>query len=218
MKSLADRFLTDTDKVQIRSAVAAAENETSGEIVPMVVSSSYEYPVASILGATLFALPAGILLTEVIGGWFWMGGQENMWLFAGLFTLLYFLFHGIIERVPGLKRLFLSRSEIEAEVEEAATVAFFKEGLYRTRDRTGVLIFISVFERKVWVLADGGINEKVGRGQWSGVVSHIVTGIREGRQGRAICEAVEQVGEMLKAHFPKKADDRNELDNLIVGK
>ncbi len=216
MKNLAERFLTGTDKVSIQNAVAAAENKTSGEIVPMVVSSSYQYPVASILGAAAFALPAALLLTPVVGHRFWMGGQ-NMWIFIGLFALGYILFHFIMERVPALKRLFLSKTEIEAEVAEAATVAFFKEGLYRTRDETGVLIFISVFERKVWVLADRGINEKVGGGQWHGIVDHIVAGIREGRQGKAICEAVEKVGEMLKTHFPKKTDDTDELDNLIIG-
>ena len=45
----------------------------------------------------------------------------------------------------------------DEEVQEAVLTAFFKEELYRTRDETGILIFISVFEHKVWVLADRGI-------------------------------------------------------------
>ena len=109
-----------------------------------------------------------------------------------------------------------SGKEIEEEVEEAAIINFFNEGLYRTRDETGVLIFISVFERKVWVLADRGIHQKVEEGQWDDIVQLIVAGIKQNRQAEAICEAVQKVGVKLKEHFPIKPDDRDELKNIIV--
>ena len=79
-----------------------------------------------------------------------------------------------------------------------------------------MLIFISVFEHKVWVLADRGIDAKVGTDRWGAVVAHIVDGIKKGRQAEAICEAVAEVGEILAAHFPPRDDDVDELDNLII--
>ena len=88
--------------------------------------------------------------------------------------------------------------------------------MYRTRDETGILIFVSVFEHRVWVLADRGINAKVDPGQWDSIVAHIVSGIKDGRQADAICEAVKEVGGILARHFPVKADDVDELDNLII--
>jgi putative membrane protein len=105
---------------------------------------------------------------------------------------------------------------MEEEVREAALTSFFKEELYKTRDETGILIFISVFEHKVWVLADKGINAKVPENHWEGIVSHVTEGIKSQRQGDAICEAVTRIGKTLKAHFPVKPDDINELKNLIV--
>jgi putative membrane protein len=215
MNNLTDAFLSEADRETIRDTVALTEKRTSGEIVPMVVSSSYHYPMAAVLGAAALSFPLAVVLTVVVGGLLWIGHQ-NMWLFIGLFSVLFIVFHALIDRVPALKRLFVSRREIDEEVEEAAVTAFFREGLYRTRDETGVLIFISVFERKVWVLADRGIDARVGTDAWSWIVEHIVTGIRQKRQTAAICEAVVMAGDLLESHFPIKDDDTNELGNLIV--
>jgi putative membrane protein len=79
-----------------------------------------------------------------------------------------------------------------------------------------VLIFISLFEHRVWVLADRGINRKVAPDQWDVIVALIVEGIRQKRSGDAICKAVAAVGSLLAAHFPIREDDRDELTNLIV--
>ncbi len=214
MEKLAAKFLTLAEREKIRSAVAEAEKTTSGEIVPMVVSSSYDYPMANVLGGVAISLPLSLLLTPVIGRWFWIGGQ-NMWLFLGFLIALFLLFHQVVGRTVWLKRVFVSPREIEEEVEEAAVVSFFQEGLYRTRESSGVLIFVSVFERRVWILADRGINEKVGTGKWDEIVQGIVAGIRGKRQADAICEAVKKTGELLKTHFPGRPDDRDELKNLI---
>jgi len=215
MKKLAHRFLSKQELEQVEAAVAAAEKKTAGEIVCMVESTSYTYPMANVIGATVIGLPLALLLTPFIGGLMWMGTQ-NMWLFLGVFGILFMAFHWIVDRTPGLKRRFVSNKEIEEEVEEAAITSFFRHGLYRTRDATGILIFISVFEHKVWVLADHGINAKVPEGQWQDIVKQITQGIRADKAAEALCRAVENVGEILQAHFPVKPDDTNELKNVIV--
>ena len=215
MKDLVKKFLSEADREKIRQAVEKAEAKTSGEIVPMVVSCSYHYPMANMIGAITIAFPLSILLTQIVGELFWIGSR-NLWLFIGILTVTFTVFLEIVKRVLWLKRLFISKKEMEEEVREAALTGFYKEELYRTRDETGVLIFISVFERKVWVLADRGINSKVPEGHWEGIVSHIVDGIKKRRQCEAICEAVAKVGDLLKGHFPIKPDDTDELKNLIV--
>jgi len=63
MKDLAKRFLTDADRKEISDAVKKAEQVTSGEIVPMIVSTSYHYPMADVIGGVVFALPISLLLT-----------------------------------------------------------------------------------------------------------------------------------------------------------
>jgi putative membrane protein len=139
-----------------------------------------------------------------------------MWLFIGFFALSFIGFRFLVRRLLWFKRWFVSKREVAEEVQEAAVTAFYQNGLFRTRDETGVLIYISVFEHKVWVLADRGINEKVTRDAWEEVVDVIAGGIREKQPAAAICTAVESVGVMLAKHFPVKSDDTNELKNLII--
>jgi len=217
MKDLAKTFLSDDERARVDTAVKAAEKLTAGEIVVMIISASYQYPLAIVIGAAAFALPLALIFTPLTGAWLWIGGQ-NMWLFLGFLTVFFILFHEIIKRSPWLKRFFISRSEIDDEVEEAAITNFFDQDLYRTRDETGVLVLISVFERRVWILADRGINAKVPAGQWDEIVKMITDGIKQKRAADAICTAVEKIGALLATHFPIKPDDTDELKNLIVEK
>ena len=217
MKDLAKNFLTGDERTRVENAVQTAEKLTAGEIVVMIISSSYQYPLANVIGATAFALPLALILTPLAGAWLWIGTQ-NMWLFLGFLTAFFILFHEIVKRTHRLKRFFISRREIDDEVEEAAVTQFFDHDLYRTRDETGVLVLISVFERRVWILADRGINAKVSEGQWKDIVDMITEGIRQKRPADAICGAVEKIGALLKTHFPIRADDTDELKNLIIEK
>lgn len=215
MKNLAQRFLSDEAYRRVEAAVQAAEKRTSGEIVCMIQSASYHYPMASVIGATVMALPLALVLTPLVGGLFWIG-PYNMWLFLGIFSVLFAAGHAWIERSAILKRRFVSRREIAEEVEEAAINAFYRHKLDRTRDATGVLIFISVLERRVWVLADHGINAKVAPGHWDAAVARLTEGIRRNRAADAICETVEAIGRELEVNFPVRADDRDELKNVII--
>jgi putative membrane protein len=217
MKDLAKQFLTDNERTRVTAAVKEAEKLTAGEIVVMIISASYHYPMANVIGAAVFTFPLALIFTTLTGEWLWIGGQ-NMWLFLGFLSVFFILFHEIIKRIPWLKRFFISRKEIDDEVEEAAITNFFDQGLYRTRDQTGVLVLISVFERRVWVLADRGINANVSESQWNDIVKMITDGIKQKRPADAICEAVEKIGELLKTHFPIKPDDTDELKNLIIEK
>lgn len=215
MKNLVPAFLSQADEAKIRATVAAVEKQTAGEVVPMVVSASYHYPMAAVIGGVALALPLALVLTPMVGGWFWLG-HWNLWIFLVLLTVLFLLGHMLVNHAPGLKRFFISEQEIRAEVDEAAMVGFFDEGLYRTRDENGVLIFISLFEHRVRVLADRGVNQKIDQGCWDDVVAYIVNGIKNRQAAAAICEAVEMVGGHLATHFPPRPDDQDELQDLIV--
>jgi putative membrane protein len=218
MKNLAKDFLTTEEQEQISRCVQETEKTTSGEIVPMVVSASYHYPMASLLGALIVSLllAAGLTIAESIRrAW---GGLTmfDLWLFPAAFAVALLLLHELLKAVPALKRLFITAAEIAEEVEEAALTAFYRQGLGATRDRTGILIYISVFERRAYVLADQGISEKIKPETWQEVVELVTRGFRQKRHAEAICQAVRRCGELLREHFPVKPDDTNELKNLIV--
>ena len=105
---------------------------------------------------------------------------------------------------------------MDEEVEEAAVTSFYREALYRTSRATGILIFVSVFEHKVWILADRAINARVDQSRWDDIIHKLVERIKQSQQAQGICEAVESVGALLAAHFPRQPDDRDELTNLVV--
>ncbi len=209
MKDLVNRFLSTEDKALIKERVAAAEKRTTGEIVVMVVSSSYHYPLANILGGALFGFIVAISISLITG-------METMWHFLGFFLPSFVLGNETIKRSFFLKRPFVSRSDMEEEVEEAAIGSFYKKEVYNTRDYTGILIYISLFEHRVWVLGDKGINAKVDPAVWQGIADIITAGIKGKKQGLAICEAVDHCGDILQQHFPSSSDNPNELDDSVV--
>ena len=94
--------------------------------------------------------------------------------------------------------------------------AFVEEEVFKTRDRTGILLFISVFEHRVEVIGDEGINEAVEPGAWEGVVSAIISGVREGRMTDGIVAGIEMCGDLLQKHGVQiEPDDTDELDNRM---
>ena len=215
MKTLAQTFLSPEEQEKITRCVQEMERKTSGEIVPMVVSASHIYPLASVTGAVFLALPLALLATRLIGSTLWIG-PDNMWLFIGCFSLLSTAGYHLVKRSLPLKRLFLASHRADEEVREAAATAFFTERLYRTKAKNGILLYISLLERRAWILADEGINARIPQDQWQDIVNRVTEGVRNKRQCDAICEAIERIGEMLQAHFPIAADDKDELHNLII--
>lgn len=209
MKTAKD-FFTVEERQRIESAVQQAEKYTSGEIVPMVVDESYDYPRAEILGAGFFSLASAVSLS-----WAFFG--ESLWHFLWLFALCFFPFKVLIRSVPTLRRRLVHPAEISEEVAEKAAIAFLEHGLHHTRDETGILILISLFERRVHVLADRGINNVVPVEQWDDIVATITAGIQRGETCNALCAAIASCGQLLEEHFPLKDDDTNELANFVIG-
>ena len=209
MSDAAEKFLTAGERLQIEARIAEAEKRTSGEIVVMVVPSSYHYPLASMTGSSLLAVLLGIAVAL-------LAGRESMWFFLEVFGFSFIVLHELIKRIPFLKRFFVTASDMKEEVEEAAIQSFYHRNINLTVDHTGILIYISLFERSVRVIADQGINAKVNTELWQEIVDTIVRGIKSKGQAAAIATAVDRCAEILALHFPIKANDRNELGNEVI--
>jgi putative membrane protein len=96
--------------------------------------------------------------------------------------------------------------------------SFTEQGLHYTKAHTGILILVSLLEHRVEVFADRGINQKVSAGTWDEIVHTITAGIKSGQAGNAFCQAIERCGDILATHFPRQADDENELSNQLITK
>ncbi len=215
MKNLAEKFLTPEEQRRVNEAVHKVEKQTSGEVVVMLTSFSHNYPAAAICGTIFFALPLAVVITYLVGGSLWLG-NTNLWLFLFFFSLLYLLIHPFFNRFDSLKTLFLNPVQIDYDVRNGAMRAFFDQILYDTRDNNGVLLYISVLERQVWVLADRKVDGVIEPGEWQKIVDQITACFKQNRRCDGICIAVEEIGKILITHFPRKEDDRDELSNLII--
>ncbi|MBP1699553.1 MAG: hypothetical protein H6Q41_4741, partial [Deltaproteobacteria bacterium] len=94
--------------------------------------------------------------------------------------------------------------------------AFFERGLYKTKKNTGVLFFLSLLEKKVWVLADKGIYEKMDQETLNRFANEVSSGIREGHACEALSQAIREIGGLLSQHFPITSNDTDELPNEVV--
>jgi putative membrane protein len=210
-------IFTDKDLQRIREAVQAAEHRTRGEIVPMVVPASGFYREAGHrAGLALAFLVLTVLITADLHWQFWWWNRHPAgWIL--LITGLSYLAGQWAGAFPSWVRLFASDQRMAMKVQRRAEQAFYQHGLHKTREGTGVLIMISLLERRVQILADRTINERVPPGTWDEMVRILTQGIKEGRAAEALCHAIASCGTLLATHFPAHpGDNPDELaDNLI---
>ncbi len=204
-----EQALPPEDRKKVETAVAAAEKKTVGEIVPVVLGRSDRYPAADLWSGILFALSA------FLATWALVPATSP----PGL--LLFSLGAGILgwaasRSFPELRRHFVAPWRAVELVEEQAFQEFFRLGLHHTAEKTGVLLFVSLFERRVAVLGDEGIDSKLDEEAWKEIGALVLRAAADGRLAQGMVAAVERMGEILAEHFPWKEGDRNELPNRVI--
>lgn len=201
----------------IREAVRKAEENISGEIVPVFVERSGHYTIANyraaIIGAILF-----FVLVILFDRFF-----PAMAIYDPLLILIIVLTGGLLgyiiaQFVPWIKRLFVSKAQQQYATRQRAENAFLQEEVFNTRHRTGIMLFVSFFEHEVIVMADRGIAKVVDQQEWDRIVKSITGGISSGNLIGSMEAAIARCGEILKEKgFIKTTDDINELpDNLRI--
>ncbi len=201
-------YLNAEQQAVIREAVGRAEAGTSGEIVPMLVAESDDYREAAVQAAVVIAALLALLISLV-------ARDTSVWLFIPLAFILYFPSAALVRRLPALKLAFTPTARVREAVHKRALRAFHEQKLHRTREENGILIFISLLERRVWILGDRGINAVIPPERWTSLASALASGIREGRLVEALAAAITEVGNILAERFPHRKDDTNELPDLL---
>lgn len=208
--SIQSRF-TSEQLDRIKEAVRKAEENISGEIVPVFVERSGFYTIANYRGGILFA---GIAFITII---IFDRYIPALAIFDPMLIFLAVALAGIVGGIlthllPFLKRRLVSREHLDQATRRRAETAFLEEEVFNTRQRTGILIFISFFEHEVMVIADRGISKVVEQQEWDNMVQHIIEKIRLGQITEGMEDAIRRCGEiLLEKGFLKSADDINEL-------
>lgn len=208
-KVKAEKFFTQEELARINEATRSVESRTIGEVAVMVVDSSDRYHEAEVLGGIFLGSLVALIATVSLF-------HSSIWIYISLSFLFFLPSKYLFQKVPILKTAFIGVRRKEHTVMQRALRAFYDKGLYRTKKNTGVLFFLSLLERKVWVLADKGIHEKIEQKTLDTFARTVSRGIREGRASDALCEAITMSGDLLAKHFPITPDDINELPDEVM--
>ncbi len=204
-----------SEVARIDEATRRAEELSRGEIVTVAVPASGAYDGAVWRAAAFGALGAEMALGLVE----WLAGLWGPPL--PLWPVLAAALGGAVGYVataalPALRRWLAPGEEMERQVALRARAAFLDHEVFATRDRSGVLIFLSLLERRAVVLGDGGINARVAPGEWDRIVADLARGMGDGRPADALVGAIGACGELLdRAGLERRTDDRDELGNAI---
>ncbi|MHC4985124.1 MAG: TPM domain-containing protein [Planctomycetota bacterium] len=219
----ASDFLSDPQTATVNEAVRQAEALTSAEIVPVVATASGRYDRAEDMFGLLLAVAAVVVAWAFIpepaaepGSW----GGAPVWVkpvcLAAAAVVAFVVGAALAGYVGCLRRLFTPRKQMRDEVTARAREVFFDNRLHHTGGGTGMLVYVSIYERMAAVLADQAVLEKLGRQALDELCSALTQGLREGDACEAICRTIEQAGQQLASVLPRASDDVNELPDALV--
>ena len=219
----ASDFLTAEERGAVEAAIHEAERKTSGEIVVVLATRSGRYA----RGEDLCGICLGLL--AVSAGWFlwqgvspvseaWGSGWRPTLGLAGviaLFLVGFWVGQSVAQCLPLLARMFVPKQLMQAELEDKAAQAFHRFRIRRTAAATGVLIYLSIFERLVWIVGDETVAAQVDPTAWDEIRDVVIAAIRADRAGEGLVSAVRRSGELLAEHLPADAENPNELTNTV---
>jgi putative membrane protein len=194
------------DRERIGAAVRAAEAKTSGEIVCVLAQTSSDATGLPILLAAVGALALPWLLVAFTA----MPVTRILLLQIAAFVAL-----AVILCLPRVRVALMPPAMRRAIAHRAAMEQFIIRGIARKKDRTGILVFVSLAERYARIIADEGIAGRVARSEWQGAVDALVAHTRDGRVADGFIAAIEACGRVLASHFPRSETSRDELPDRI---
>ncbi len=226
-------MLSEQDVQTIKAAVRAAEVRTRGELYCVIAEESSDYRETPFLwaGLTALAAPAILLLAGVevsvpdaFAPWTaaQAGAAVEMAVRGALTTTLalqaaLFIVVAVIGSLGPVRRFMTPRRVKLERARRHAQELFLARNLHQTRERTGVLIFVSLAEHAAELIADEGIAAVVDQSRWDAAMAALITEAKAGRTGAGLVAAVSQVGDILAEHFPADTQDNpNELPDGVI--
>ena len=119
-------------------------------------------------------------------------------------------------KTSGEIRVFIQRGKLTADPLVAAQKKFHQLRMHTTRERNAVLIFVAPRAHKFAVVGDKAIHEKCGDEFWQRIVDGMRVHFQNEKFSHAMVEAINEIGKLLAAHFPKTAANANELPDQII--
>lgn len=202
------RTLSGEDRDRIRGAVARAEARTGAQLVVVIADSCGSYGVFAALWAALAALLAGAV-TVLAAPWL---DAARLILVEGI---VFVALAAALAWQPLLMRLVpqavrRAHARLVAEHQFAARVGG------RTEGGVGLMLFLALAERQVFILPDAGVAAAIETARWNEIVARLAGTARAGALGPAIVAAVEAMAGLLEPAFPPETPPENPLADNVV--
>ncbi len=209
--------LSETDRERIRQAVHAAEQQTKAEIVPMLVARSGLYRDAQHWAGLIAALTTLAALLTIEASWLPWGWHASNAAWLVLAIMLAYVGGSWIGTWPPVIRLLTSPTRLRHKVALRAERAFAQHAISQTRERTGVLIMLSILERQIYVLPDRSLAGLVSAERWKQVVQAAVERLQDGRIAEGLSCAIAACGVVMAEVCPgRPGDNPNELPDQVI--
>lgn len=214
------RFLTDTEKQSLNQQIQQAEAGTTGEIVTVIANQSDGYRYIPLLWAALISLsiPGFYFLYQHLthSGWNYAG--ESSIFLAQLYQIqvLVFLGLGSLFQLSTIRFWLIPKSVKLHRARRHAHEQFFVQNLHLTKNKTGVLIFVSVAEHYVEIIVDKAVADVVDNTVWHATVNEFIQHVRNGEIATGFSNTVEQCKDVLSEHFPAPHGRPDELPNHLI--
>lgn len=200
-------WLNDRTRTQVRECIKRIEAQTSAELVVTVQRTSGHYRHADYLVGAILALASL--------GFYFLYPEPIFDDIAALIIVASFGIGAILSASwNSLRSLLITKKLKHRNVQVAAKASFVEQGISQTRDRTGILVYVSLFEQRVEVVADCGVPLAKLEARWTNAVSAIDTSSRKGVD--AFIRALDSLAPVLAQSLPRAADDINELPDEMV--
>jgi putative membrane protein len=199
--------LSETDRVRIADAIRAAEANTAGEIYVVVAGEASQFRSIPVLWAAIVALIVPwplFVLTDLPAGVILMVQVVTFVALATVFSL------------DRIRHSLVPPSIAATAARKAAQAQFLAHGVHLTAERTGILIYVALADRRVEIVADDGINRKVAQSELDQLADDVVAAARVDALAEGLVAAVNDAGKLLSQHFPPPAINPNELPNRVV--
>jgi putative membrane protein len=219
--------LSDEDREKVAGAIAAAEAKSAGEIVAVATPISDPYHDVALHWALvpLFAVlawaawrPSDLVwwYARLFGGWSPDPTQSELLTLLMVFAALKFTVALLILKWMPLRLALTPGATKHRRVRRRAIAIFQAAAAGRTSGRTGILIYLSMAERRAEIVADEAILKVADEHTWGEAMTALLTEVRQGRPGDGICAAIERIGAVLAEHFPRSPTDVNEIPDKLI--
>lgn len=205
---MSNHFATEAGKQQVKRAIVAVESQTSAELVVAVRPGIVRYRHVDYLVGFAMSLLALLLFL------FYPVDFEIATM--PIDSIVAFAFGSVLSaHCPPLRRILVSRRLVDTEVGRAARAAFVDLGITRTAGRNGVLIFVAMYERRVEVIADVGIDQALLGAAWAGALADLRRAVAR-TDLETFVVGLTALGPILARVMPRAEDDRNELPDEVA--